>query len=162
MGKVALSLVLVCFGAITVPVTTTAARADDSTCVNFITGPPLLWQHRGPEDDHHPRPCPGPLYCSAPNFVNNGNIKVEDNFLMAGEPLRIGVAQIANGNLHVFKNKGVIPKIVTNNNVTNGDIQCYENDPPFTGGPNTGRAPNQPPFMVPPLTGQNQCSGTSQ
>jgi hypothetical protein len=100
-------------------------------------------------------------YCSAPNILENGNIKVEGNRLTAGEGMRIGQQFLANGNLHVFKNKGALPKSVMQNTVVNGDIQCYENDPPFVGGPNSGRAPNQPPVAFPPLTGKNQCVGTS-
>jgi hypothetical protein len=104
-------------------------------------------------------------YCSAPNILENGSIKVEDNFIPAGvEGMHIGQAQIANGNLHVFKNRGSGPKTVMGNNVMNGDIQCYENDPPFVGGPNTGRAPKSvvvSSFPLPLVTAPNQCSGTS-
>ena len=101
-------------------------------------------------------------YCSVPNTLQNGSIKVEDNFIPAGvEGMHIGQAQIANGNLHVFKNRGGGPKTVTGNNVMNGDIQCYENEAPFVGGPNIGRAPKSPPLVIPPVSGPNQCSGTS-
>jgi hypothetical protein len=96
-------------------------------------------------------------FCSAPSFLDNGGIKVEDNHVLAGAEMRVGEAQIANGNLHVFKNTGPGMKGVNNNNVSNGDIQCYENEDPFVGGPNMGRAPNQPP---PLMSGRNQCFGT--
>lgn len=94
-------------------------------------------------------------FCSALLFVNNGSVKVEDNHVLPGARMSVGEAQLANGNLHVFKNTGPGLKEVNNNNVSKGDIQCYENDPPFVGGPNIGRAPNQPP------PGRNQCFGTS-
>jgi hypothetical protein len=105
------------------------------------------------------------MYCSAPNTLQNGGIKVEDNYVPAGvEGMHIGQAQIANGNLHVFKNRGDGPKTVMGNNVMNGDIQCYENDSPFVGGPNMGRAPKSvvvTSFPLPLVTAPNQCSGTS-
>jgi hypothetical protein len=98
------------------------------------------------------------MFCSAPSFLDNGSIKVEDNHVLSGATMRVGEAQIANGNLHVFKNTGPGTKRVNNNNVSTGDIQCYENEAPFVGGPNMGRAPNQPP---PLMNGRNQCFGTS-
>jgi hypothetical protein len=102
-------------------------------------------------------------FCSAPSFLSNGGIKVEDNYVLSGARLRVGEAQIANGNLHVFKNTGPGMKFVNNNNVSNGDIQCYENEDPFVGGPNIGRAPKSVIVSVFPLvvTAPNQCSGTS-
>jgi len=42
--------------------------------------------------------------------------------------------------LQVFKNKGPGPKVVAGNTVGQS-IQCFENDPPFVGGPNA--APNK-------------------
>jgi hypothetical protein len=95
------------------------------------------------------------------NYLPNGNVTVEDNVIVAGTApsagMRIDSQQIAKGNLHVFKNTGPGAKSVMSNNVVNGDIQCYENEAPFVGGPNTGRAPNQPP---PFMSGRNQCFGT--
>ena len=102
-------------------------------------------------------------YCSAPNFLDKGGIKVVENHVPPGvEGLWIGQAQIASGNLQVFKNTGGGPKTVVGNNVATGEIQCYENDPPFVGGPNMGKAPKSVPvFMMPLTTAPNQCSGTS-
>jgi hypothetical protein len=104
-------------------------------------------------------------FCEGPNEVDNGNVTIQENVIVTGVPpasgMHIDSNQIANGNLHVFKNVGMGAKDVVFNNVLNGDIQCYENDPPFVGGPNMGRAPNQPPIMFPPLNGDNQCVGTS-
>jgi hypothetical protein len=104
-------------------------------------------------------------FCEGPNEVKNGNVTIEENEIVTGAPpasgMHIDSNQIANGNLHVFKNFGMGAKDVVGNNVVNGDIQCYENTPPFIGGPNSGHAPNQPPFMMPPLMGDNQCFGTS-
>jgi hypothetical protein len=96
------------------------------------------------------------------NQVVNGNVVVQENHsLPSNTQWSVDQNQIRNGNLHVFKNTGLVVKNVTRNVVTNGDIQCYENQPPFIGAPNAGRAPNQPPFMIPPLSGHNQCVGTS-
>jgi hypothetical protein len=99
------------------------------------------------------------------NDVRNGDVTVEDNVIVAGtdvsQGMRVHAQQIANGNLHVFKNTGPGAKSVMHNDVVRGDIQCYENEQPFVGGPNMGRAPNQPPVVFPPLTGKNQCIGTS-
>jgi hypothetical protein len=101
------------------------------------------------------------------NYVQNGNVTVEDNVILGGTSMSVDSQQIANGNLHVFKNTGPGAKSVMKNNVSpNGDIQCYENEDPFVGGPNQGRAPKSvivPSFppVFPPTTAPNQCSGTS-
>jgi hypothetical protein len=99
-------------------------------------------------------------FCEGPNNVINGNVTIAENRILAGAPpgsgMYISSNQISNGNLHVLKNTGAGTKAVQNNRVVNGDIQCYENSPVFVGGPNAGRAPNQPP----PLNGHNQCVGT--
>jgi hypothetical protein len=104
------------------------------------------------------------------NLVQNGNVTVEDNVIVAGtlanQGLRVDSQQIANGNLHVFKNTGPGAKSVMGNNVMKGDIQCYENEDPFVGGPNTGRAPKAVPVfsfppVFPPKTAPNQCAGSS-
>jgi hypothetical protein len=91
-------------------------------------------------------------------FVGNmikGNVKAEDNTIPPGEIFDIANNAIG-GNLQVFKNKGLANKEVQFNTVA-GVIQCWENEPPFVGGPNTGRAD---PFMGPPFFGPNQCLGT--
>jgi len=89
--------------------------------------------------------------------IRKGNVQFVDNFIPADEILfiwsNLGIA----GNLQVFKNTGPGKKFVFQNAVS-GVIQCYENDPPFIGGPNFGRAPDQPPLF---MTGKNQCLGTS-
>jgi hypothetical protein len=83
-----------------------------------------------------------PTICGAPlNSVLKGNIKVQDNVITAGGGffgLRVGnnVAQ----NLQVVRNTDAGLKTVSGN--TAGEsIQCFENTPPFVGGPNT--APNK-------------------
>jgi hypothetical protein len=101
-------------------------------------------------------------FCSALTFVNNGTVKVEDNHILGNAVLDVGEQIIANGNLHVFKNTGPGMKSVQFNSVQNGDIQCYENENPFVGGPNQGRAPKSVfVTMFPPVTAPNQCFGTS-
>lgn len=64
-----------------------------------------------------------------------GNVQVEDNFVPTGDDLVIAFNTIPN-NLQVYKNTGPGLKTVTAN--TAGTIQCFENAPPFVGGPNAG------------------------
>jgi hypothetical protein len=98
------------------------------------------------------------------NDIQKGNVQFVDNNIIAAAPsgdveilfIWSNFPRIA-GDLQVFKNTGPGPKFVFQNPVE-GVIQCYENDPPFLGGPNFGRAPDQPP---PLMSGKNQCFGTS-
>lgn len=92
------------------------------------------------------------------NDVQKGNVQFVGNIIPANENLFIwsNFPRIA-GDLQVFKNTGPGGKFVFTNPVL-GVIQCYENEPPFVGGPNFGRAPDQPP---PLMSGKNQCFGTS-
>jgi hypothetical protein len=70
------------------------------------------------------------------SIVGEGNIKVEDNFIPPGEFLAVDFNNVVAQNLQVFKNTGAGPKNVSTN--TAGEsIQCFENNPPFFGGPNT-------------------------
>lgn len=105
-----------------------------------------------------------------PNTISVGNIIVQENIIPQGrfagldlEGNTIGFVDQDGGrhggNLQVFKNVGPGMKFVTANTVVNGVIQCYENSQPFVGGPNFGRAPDQPPPLM-PLAGPNQCFGT--
>jgi hypothetical protein len=92
------------------------------------------------------------------NDIQKGNVTFVENIIPADEIVFVwsNFPKIA-GNLQVFKNTGPGGKFVFTNPVL-GVIQCYENDEPFVGGPNFGRAPDQPP---PLLSGKNQCFGTS-
>jgi hypothetical protein len=46
------------------------------------------------------------------------------------------VDNIIDGNLQVFRTRGLLlPKVVAGNRVGQ-NVQCFENDPPFVGGPN--------------------------
>jgi hypothetical protein len=73
--------------------------------------------------------------------IVGGGIKIEDNLVPP-----TGMSILGNrtpGNLGVFKNKGTGPKQVVNNTVGQ-NLQCYENDLPFVGGPNVaGKAEGQ-------------------
>jgi hypothetical protein len=97
------------------------------------------------------------------NDVQKGNVQFVDNIISVAPTGELEILFIWSnfpriaGNLQVFKNTGPGPKFVFQNPVE-GVIQCYENDPPFLGGPNFGRAPDQPP---PLMSGKNQCFGTS-
>jgi hypothetical protein len=64
-----------------------------------------------------------------------GNVQVEDNFIPAGDDLVIAFNTIPH-NLQVYKNTGPGSKTVSNN--TADTIQCFDNGPPFVGGPNAG------------------------
>jgi hypothetical protein len=97
--------------------------------------------------------CPG---VGGGNNVG-GNLIAYENFI---GPTIGGFSVTANtvtGNLQVFKTSGPGPKHVHVNTVA-GVIQCYDNEMPFDGTGNIGRAPEQPP---PLMAGRNQCSGTS-
>jgi hypothetical protein len=82
------------------------------------------------------------------NRVQGGNIRVEDS-LFTGEPLDTTGPPfkelfIQNNtveeNVQVFKNGGEGGKVVNNNAINKGTIYCKENDEPFVGAPNAGRA----------------------
>jgi hypothetical protein len=65
----------------------------------------------------------------------NGNVKVEDNFI--GRGLFIDGTNVR-GNMEVRRTTGPADKRVTGNTVA-GSLQCFDNDAPFTGGPNTAQ-----------------------
>jgi hypothetical protein len=67
------------------------------------------------------------------NILSKGNLKVEDNLNIID--LIVQNNQVPR-NIQVFKNKGAGPKTV-NFNIAGQAIQCFENDPLFTGAPNT-------------------------
>jgi hypothetical protein len=76
------------------------------------------------------------------NTLLKGTIKVEDNEIIEFTSLLIGDNSVG-GNLQVFKNRGLGLKFVENKTV-HGNLQCFENDPPFVGGPNVaGKAEGQ-------------------
>jgi hypothetical protein len=70
-----------------------------------------------------------------------GEVKIEDNVIDAR-----GMSVLRNevmGNMGVFKNTGPGPKDVAFNTVRE-NLQCFENAPPFVGGPNAaGKAEGQ-------------------
>jgi hypothetical protein len=66
-----------------------------------------------------------------------GNVKVEDNFTPAGQFLTVDFSDVAQ-NVQVFKNTGPGSKFVLGNTVRES-LQCFENAPPFIGGPNVAR-----------------------
>ena len=98
----------------------------------------------------------GTVATQAPT-IEKENVQFVDNVIPANEILFIDQNTITAGKLQVFKNKGPDGKFVRSNTVVNGVNQCFENDTPFFGAGNVGRAPDQPPFL---LTGHNQCMGT--
>jgi hypothetical protein len=66
------------------------------------------------------------------NTLGKGNIKVEENRI----DVYMGVDQNqVGGNLQVFKKTGPGDKTV-NGNTGRGDLQCFDNDPPFDGSGN--------------------------
>lgn len=73
------------------------------------------------------------IFVSEVNFVN-GSLKVEDNFTLGLLIINNQVAQ----NLQVFKNESGGFKNVFGN-VVGENLQCFENSPPFLGGPNTAK-----------------------
>jgi hypothetical protein len=84
-----------------------------------------------------------------------GNLRVErtSGLIEVGETLIRGEAQffdngaagpaasldvvdnIVLGNLQVYRTRGLLPKVVADNRVGQ-NVQCFDNDPPFVGGPN--------------------------
>jgi hypothetical protein len=71
-----------------------------------------------------------------------GNLTAEDNLLLA--TLQFGIVENSVGaDLSVIRNRGPEPKTVANNIIA-ATLRCFDNDPPFVGGPNTaGRAEGQ-------------------
>jgi hypothetical protein len=70
-----------------------------------------------------------------------GNLKVEENFVpnsMSVLGNGLPFASPISGNLQVFKNIGPGAKQVVSN-VVSQNLQCFENTPPFVGGPNVAR-----------------------
>jgi hypothetical protein len=67
------------------------------------------------------------------NTLQGGNIKVEDNVISSSFSVSDNVVA---QNLQVFKNTGSATKQVANNTVGES-VQCFDNAPPFVGGPNT-------------------------
>jgi hypothetical protein len=66
------------------------------------------------------------------NTVQKGNIKVEDSVITS--TFEVSDNRVAQ-NVQVFKNSGAATKRVMNN--TAGEsVQCFDNVPPFIGGPN--------------------------
>jgi hypothetical protein len=89
----------------------------------------------------------GAIACSfagGGSILEKGNIKVEDNFIQPAVgflppfSLQIGDNLVRRGNLQVFKNRGPGEKVVTNNTIGQA-LQCFENTPPFLGGPNAAQ-----------------------
>ena len=73
---------------------------------------------------------------ATPNTVRRGNLQIEDNIFETLQK-RLFVSQNEVGqNLQVYKNRGFREKLVFNN-VAGESVQCFDNDPPFVGGPNT-------------------------
>jgi hypothetical protein len=66
-----------------------------------------------------------------------GNIKVEDNVIQSPSSMSV-LGNRVTGNLQVFKNTGTGPKQVVSNTVRE-NLQCFENDPLFIGGPNAAQ-----------------------
>jgi hypothetical protein len=69
------------------------------------------------------------------NILTKGNLKLEDNFSPPAFFFFVDRNQVAQ-NLQAFKNRGPALKRVQLN-VVGQTLQCFENDPPFVGGPNT-------------------------
>jgi hypothetical protein len=68
------------------------------------------------------------------NQIDKGNIRAEDNIILAGRRLDIR-QNVIGQNLQVFKNIGPGEKFVQNN-AAGENVQCTENTPPFVGSPN--------------------------
>jgi hypothetical protein len=81
------------------------------------------------------------------NLVLKGGIKVSGNTI-TGE---LGVDQnsVPEGNIQVFKNTGEGTKTVQFNEVGK-NLQCFENSPPFVGGPNVAQKAAGQCFATPP------------
>jgi hypothetical protein len=72
----------------------------------------------------------------SPNVLQRGNMSIEDNILdVPGRRLFVSQNQVGQ-NLQVYMNKGPFEKIVFNN-VAGESVQCFDNEAPFFGGPNT-------------------------
>ena len=71
--------------------------------------------------------------------VLKGDIQVRENTI-APFVRSLGVDNnfVLQGNVQVFKNAGEGRKTVQNNQVGK-DLQCFENTPPFVGGPNVAQ-----------------------
>lgn len=67
------------------------------------------------------------------NSVELGNIKVEDT-VITGLSFDVSDNKVGQ-NVQIFKNIGGQPKTVVNN-VVGESVQCFDNAPPFVGGPN--------------------------
>lgn len=69
----------------------------------------------------------------------NGNIKVADNLSPGGQRFAIR-ANNATENIQVFKNRGPDPLVrFVIENIVGEDLQCFDNDLPFIGGPNVAQ-----------------------
>lgn len=72
--------------------------------------------------------------------VLKGNVQLTENFIPAKPPGSFNGLNVVDSfiaqDLQVIKNRGPGPKEVANNTVGQS-LQCFENDPPFIGGPNT-------------------------
>jgi hypothetical protein len=110
------------------------------------TGPP------GPAGQTPLHNCGNPGTPPGPNnLIERGNVFLQENFVAAQAPFLNGLGVYSNGtaatpvhgNLQVFKNRGPGQlKEVQGNNVRE-NIQCKENDPPFTGAPNSAGGSNE-------------------
>jgi hypothetical protein len=70
--------------------------------------------------------------------VQKGNLQLFENQTVTGLlGIRVQNTEVAQ-DLQVFKNRGPSPKVVTGNTVGE-NLQCFENDPPFTGQPNVAK-----------------------
>ncbi len=77
------------------------------------------------------------------NTLPKGNIKVEENTITPIYTLLEITGNSVGGDVLVFKNQGPGTKLVENNTVAQ-NLQCFENEPPFVGGPNmAGKAEGQ-------------------
>jgi hypothetical protein len=86
-------------------------------------------------------PCSG-------NDVENGNIRVEDNFVSPPFALSVGRNTVG-GNVQVFRNRGPGGKFVVEN-VVRQNLQCRRNDQPFVGAPNVAAQAEGQCSAVPP------------
>jgi hypothetical protein len=65
--------------------------------------------------------------------IVSGGLVVRDN--VAGDVLQVAANEVT-GDIAVMRNRGPAQKEVSGN-VINGNLECFDNDPPFVGGPNT-------------------------
>jgi hypothetical protein len=113
-----------------------AWRSSDKAqiCGNTING--LVHVHRSGTDIL----VGDPAGDCAGNTIQGGNdVRVHDNFtdielVVSGNTLQGG------GDLEVNDNSGPAGKAVQNNTGSGGDIECFGNEDPFTGTPNSGFA----------------------